>query len=49
MEVLSTLYSLSSELSMANDAIVDDPNMIPLVKELIFLFDRCIMPDITCK
>jgi hypothetical protein len=49
MDVLSALYSLSSDLSLANDSVVEDPNMVPLVKELINLFDRCLMPDIACN
>jgi hypothetical protein len=49
MDVLSALYSLSSDLSLANDSVVEDPSMVPLVKELIILFDRCLMPDIACK
>ena len=49
MDVLSALYNLSSELSLANDAVVEDPNMVPLVKELIILFERCLMPDVACN
>ena len=49
MDVLSALYGLSTELSLANDAIVEDPNMIPLLKELIILFERCLMPDVACN
>ena len=49
MDVLSALYNLSSELSIAEDSIVEDPNIINIVKELIQLFDRCIMPDVFCK
>jgi hypothetical protein len=48
--ILNTLYSLSTELSMANDAVADDPNCQGLIKQLVVLLDKFVMlPDISCK
>ena len=50
MSVLNSLCELSSELSMANDAVADDPNCQVLIKELINLFDKFYgLPDISSK
>jgi hypothetical protein len=49
MIVLNCLCDLSSELSMANDNVADDANCQTLIKELIVLFDKFILPDIGSK
>ena len=48
MQVLNSLCDLSSELSMASDAVADDSNCQVLIKELIGLFDKFYgLPDIS--
>lgn len=47
MLALSTLYNLTSELSMANDTLAEDPQCQALIQELIILFDKFFLPDIT--
>jgi hypothetical protein len=47
MLALSTLYILTTELSMANDTLADDPQCPSLIQELILLFDKYFLPDIT--
>lgn len=50
MQVLNSLCDLSSELSMASDAVADDSNCQVLIKELIGLFDKFYgLPDISSK
>jgi hypothetical protein len=46
--VLNVLCDLSSELSMANDSVAEDPNCHNLIKALIVLLDKFpALPDIT--
>jgi hypothetical protein len=48
--ILNTLCDLSSELSMANDSVAEDPNCHNLIKALIVLLDKFPgLPDITSK
>lgn len=47
MSVLNTLYTLSNELSMANDSLAEDQNCHMLIQELIQLFDKFYLPDIS--
>jgi len=50
MIVLNSLQILSSELSMANDAVAEDVNCQILIKEIISLFDKFFgLPDISSK
>jgi len=50
MVALSVLSELSSELSMASEAVGDDANIPNLIKELVLLFDKYYMlPDISSK
>lgn len=47
MAVLNTLYELSSNLSLANDSIAEDPNCVVLLKELLVQIDKYyIFPEI---
>ena len=47
MIVLNTLYELTSELSLANDNISHDPNIVPLIISLIEIADKFLIPDIS--
>jgi hypothetical protein len=47
MSILNTLYELSSQLSVADDSLGDDPNTLIVLKELIKQLDKVyLMPEI---
>ena len=47
MIILNGLYELSSNLSLANDSIVEDPNCLNIIKELIKQLDKVFyLPEI---
>ena len=48
MVILNSLYELNSHLSLANDAIAEDPNCVVLLKELLVQLDKYyIFPEIS--
>ena len=48
IEILNCLYELSSNLSLANDTIAEDPNCISLIKELVVQLDKySFFPELT--
>ena len=41
MQILNSLYELSSNLSIAYDSIGEDSNCLVLLKHLLFQLDKC--------
>ena len=46
MDCLSTLMNLSEQLSIANDTIAEDPNLVALLQELVTMLERSYIPEL---